>query len=96
MHRCLQDIVFGYCKSTPDYAEQPTIKTIMDRDGNPVGTRSVGGTCKLDKSSCGNYSNHMDVKVVDNPNLVFKLNGTEGESKKKKVKKIKPVQESFF
>lgn len=50
MWKCSNDI-FGYCNGEPEWAEQPIVQ---ETDGKTI-SGVFGGTCKLDKESCGRF-----------------------------------------
>lgn len=94
---CIND-VFGYCKSTPDYIEQPIKHNVTDKEGKDIGFWVSGGKCKFDKAVCEFYIAHLVVKdTVENPEFRL-LTDKIKEPEKKVVKKKKSVttQTSFL
>lgn len=94
---CANDPIFGWCKDEPEYDEQPIVHESMDRDGKVIGSWISGGHCKYNKETCEHYTTHVEVKIVENPHLrIIKKGGEKVDVTKKKSKKTKAVQGSFF
>ena len=93
---CANDPIFGYCKSKPDYDIQPTLKEIKnEKNGGTVDSWYVGGHCKFDKKTCGNYIDHLEINGIENPKMVTTFKPA-GHNTKKKDMKDKPMQGEMF
>jgi hypothetical protein len=96
IYHCANDPVFGYCKTQPDYDVKPDIKSMENKQGT-IDTWTVGGHCRLNKSTCGNFATHIESVPLKDPKLVFTLKAPEQKiGSKKKSKKDKPMQGEFF
>ena len=93
---CPQDPVFGYCNSEPDFDEQPKRHDVLDKDGNDAGFWLTGGHCKRDKTSCGFFTNHVEIKGLELIRSGVSTKDGVVETKKKAKKKVTPTQGTFF